>query len=118
MAKVTKKSTTELKVDPAPATPADDIAYLELPEFKLPISSLPPEMQDLVDVYRQWAGEQQKAQQAALEAERGLVLARRSAFLYEAGLKSLSEELIARATMLKNDMAAASAKAEPESNPE
>ena len=106
MAKVTKKSTTELKVDPAPA--ADDIAYLELPEFKLPISSLPPEMQDLVDVYRQWASEQQKAQQAALEAERGLILARRSAFLYEAGMKSLSEELTARATALKNDMAEAS----------
>lgn len=79
-----------------------EIAYLELPDFKMPIAALPPEMQEMVEIYRQWTAEHAKAQEAVVEAEKAMILARRGAFLYEAGIKSLSDELIARSKNLKD----------------
>lgn len=105
MAKTTKPKVTVREVPaatPAPATtPAPEVPYLELPDFKMPIAELPPEMQEMVTIYVQWQAEFKTAQQAIAEAERALVTSRRQVFLYEAAMKCLADELIARGKVLK-----------------
>ena len=78
----------------APVTP--EVPMLELPDRKIPIADLAPEVQELVDIYKGWLAERQEALARVQQAEVELVKLRRNAFVYEAAMKSISEEIMKR----------------------
>lgn len=76
--------------------PVADIPMLELPNAKIPIASLPPELQEMVDIYKSWLAGQQAAISKVMTAEQELIQLKRNSFLFEAAMKSLSEEIMKR----------------------
>lgn len=79
-----------------PETPVQEIPMLELPSGKIPIADLPPELQEMVDIYKGWLAEHQAALVKVQQAEVEIIKLKRGAFVYEAAMRSLSEEIIKR----------------------